>query len=107
MEQLHFGDLEAWKAYQAQIIARTAIMLDGLTLELLAEVLMPKLPPNMQNVFCGLVTGPEVLLRKLEVLEYFVYQQGDAHGQDRACAGAGGAPGMTSGGSARFRQTAR
>jgi hypothetical protein len=79
MQNLRFGDFEAWKAYQAQVIARTSQALDGITADSLAEVLMPFLPPNMQNIFCAIVIGPGAPLRKLEVLECFVYQHGLRH----------------------------
>jgi len=79
MEHIRFGDLDAWRAYQAQVIARTHEVLETLTEEVLAEVLMPKLPPNMQNIFCAMVIGPEAPLRKLDVLECFVYQHGLRH----------------------------
>ena len=79
MQHLRFGDFDAWKAYQAEVIARTSRALDGITAESLATVLMPQLPPNMQNIFCALVIGPGAPLRKLEVLECFVYQHGLRH----------------------------
>ncbi len=78
MEHIRFSDFQAWKSYQAGVLARTDEVVEGLTEETLSEVLMPKLPPNMQNVYCALVIkdGP---LRKLEVLECFVYQHGLRH----------------------------
>lgn len=79
MEQLGFQDLDAWKEYQAEVLARTSRVLDTLTAEDLATVLMPKLPPNMQNIFCAIVIGPDAPLRKLDVLECFVYQHGLRH----------------------------
>jgi len=79
MEHLRFGDLDAWKAYQAEVIARTSGVLDSLTAEMLGEVLMPQLPPNAQNIFCAIVIGPNAPVRKLEVLECFVYQHGLRH----------------------------
>ena len=79
MEQQSFGDLEAWRAYQAEVIARTDGVLDALTEEMLGEVLMPQLPPNMQQIFCAIVIGPGAPLRKLDVLECFVYQHGLRH----------------------------
>ena len=79
MQHLRFGDFEQWKAYQLRVIARTAHALDGISAGLLAEVLMPQLPPNMQNIFCAIVIGPGAPLRKLEVLECFVYQHGLRH----------------------------
>jgi hypothetical protein len=79
MEHLTFGDLDAWKEYQALVIARTAATLETVDEALVAEVLFPKLPPNMRNIFCGIVIGPDAPLRKLEVLECFVYQHGLRH----------------------------
>jgi hypothetical protein len=79
MQHLRFGDFEAWKAYQAEVIARTSTALETIDAELLAEVLMPQLPPNMQNIFCAMVIGPGAPLRKLDVLECFVYQHGLRH----------------------------
>lgn len=93
MEQLSFADLDAWKAYQAEVIARTNRALETITPELLAEVLLPKLPPQMQSIFCGLVIG-DGPLRKLEALECFVYQHGLRHMGEvehgRALVGLGG-----------------
>lgn len=79
MEQLTFGDLDAWKAYQGIVIERTSATLETITEEMLAEVMMPQLPPNMQNIFCGIVVGPGGAIRKLEVLECFIYQHGLRH----------------------------
>jgi hypothetical protein len=79
MESIRFGDFDAWRSYQAGVIERTDGVLESLTADMLAEVLMPQLPPNMQNIFCALVTGPTGPLRKLEVLECFVYQHGLRH----------------------------
>lgn len=79
MQHLRFADLDAWKAYQAQVLARTSAVLETVTADVLGEVMMPKLPPNMQNIFCAIVIGPEAPLRKLEILECFVYQHGLRH----------------------------
>jgi len=79
MEHIRFADFDAWRAYQTAVIARTAKVLDSITEESLAEVLMPTLPPNMLNIFCAMVIGPGAPLRKLEVLECFVYQHGLRH----------------------------
>lgn len=79
MQHLRFADFEAWKAYQSEVIARTSRALESISAGLLAEVLMPKLPPNMQQIFCAIVIGPDAPLRKLEVLECFVYQHGLRH----------------------------
>lgn len=79
MQHLRFGDLEAWKAYQGEVIARTDRVLATIDAGVLAQVLLPQLPPNMQNIFCAIVIGPGAPLRKLEVLECFVYQHGLRH----------------------------
>lgn len=79
MEGIRFGDFDAWRAYQSAVIARTGGVLDGLTEAVLGEVLMAQLPPNMQQIFCAMVIGPGAPLRKLDVLECFVYQHGLRH----------------------------
>lgn len=79
MEQLSLGDIDAWREYQSAVLLRTDGILDSLTADLLAEVVMPQLPPNMQNIFCALVIGPGGPLRKLDALECFVYQHGLRH----------------------------
>jgi hypothetical protein len=79
MQQLRFADLDAFREYQAQVIDRTNQALEMITPELLAEVVFPQLPPHMQNIFCGIVIGPGNPLRKLEILECFVYQHGLRH----------------------------
>ena len=79
MQHQRFTDLDAWKQYQAQVIQQTNETLETLTAPLLEEVVMPQLPPNMQNIFCGIVVGPGNPIRKLEVLECFVYQHGLRH----------------------------
>jgi hypothetical protein len=79
METLRFADFDAWRAFQTAVIARTNEVLDGLTEEMLSQVLMPQLPPNMQQIFCAIVIGPGAPLRKLDVLECFVYQHGLRH----------------------------
>lgn len=79
MQHLRFEDLDACRDYQAQVISRTARALEMIIPELLAEVVFPQLPPNMQNIFCGIVVGPGNPIRKLEILECFVYQHGLRH----------------------------
>lgn len=94
MQHLRFGDFAAWQQFQAQVIARTNKVLDTITEPLLAEVMLPMLPPHMQNIFCGIVVGPANPIRKLEVLECFVYQHGLRHlgeiEHGRALVGLGG-----------------
>jgi hypothetical protein len=94
MEHQSIGDLEAWKAYQAEVIGRTERVLVSLTADRLAEVVLPQLPPHMQNIFCALVIGPGAPLRRLDALECFVYQHGLRHMGEvehgRALVGLGG-----------------
>jgi hypothetical protein len=94
MQGQRIGDLEAWREYQSAVIAQTNAVLDGLTEKVLLEVVFPQLPPNMQNIFCGIVIGPGNPLRKLELLECFVYQHGLRHMGEvehgRALVGLGG-----------------
>jgi len=94
MQAQRFADLDAWKAYQSAVVARTDQVLETITPELLSQVIIPQLPPNMQNVFCGIVIGPGNPIRKLEVLECFVYQHGLRHMGEiehgRALVGLGG-----------------
>ena len=79
MENISFADFDAWRAFQTAVIARTDGVLEALTEVTLSQVLMPQLPPNMQQIFCAIVIGPDAPLRKLEVLECFVYQHGLRH----------------------------
>jgi len=94
MERLRFADLSAWRVYQSEVIARTAHVLDGVTEESLAQVLAPKLPPALEASFCAVVIGPDGPLRKLEVIECFIYQHGLRHMGEiehgRALVGLGG-----------------
>jgi hypothetical protein len=79
MEHIRFADFDAWRTYQTEVIARTAGVMERVTEDELAQVLLPQLPPNMQNIFCAMVIGPGAPLRKLDVLECFVYQHGLRH----------------------------
>jgi DinB superfamily len=78
MERLRFGDFEAWKAYQAEVIARTNRVLDAIRDDELEDVVIPSLPAD-SKAFCALVVGPGNPVRKLEVLECFVFQHGIRH----------------------------
>jgi hypothetical protein len=79
MELIRFADFDAWRSYQSAVIARTDRVLDTITEDVLSEVVAPQLPPNMQQIFCAIVIGPGAPLRKLDVLECFVYQHGLRH----------------------------
>jgi len=79
MERIRFADFDAWCSYQSAVIARTNRVLDTITEDVLGEVVVPQLPQNMQQIFCAIVIGPSAPVRKLEVLECFVYQHGLRH----------------------------
>jgi hypothetical protein len=94
MQGQRFSDLDAWKAYQAEVIAQTSDTLATLTASDLEAVVMPQLPPHMQNIFCAMVIGPGAPVRKLDALECWVYQHGLRHMGEvehgRALVGLGG-----------------
>ncbi len=94
MEQLRFGDFEAWKQFQAEVLRRTDAVLDTLTDELLAEVVMERLPESFGGSYIARVIGTDAPVRKLDVLECFVYQHGLRHMGEiehgRALVGLGG-----------------
>jgi len=94
MEAIRFQDFDAWRAYQSHVIERTSGVLGDVTEDVLSEVLLPQLPPNMQQIFCAMVIGPGAPLRKLDVVECFIYQHGLRHMGEiehgRALVGLGG-----------------
>ncbi len=95
MEQLQFADLDAWKQYQAAVLARTATAMERIDEPLLSEVVIPALPETMANIYCAIVVGGVGKpIRKLEVIECFVYQHGLRHMGEiehgRALVGLGG-----------------
>jgi hypothetical protein len=94
MEALRFADLDAWRAYQTDVISRTSRVVAGVTEADLLQVLAPKLPPSLEDSFCAAVIGREAPLRKLEVIECFIYQHGLRHMGEiehaRALVGLGG-----------------
>ena len=79
MEDIRFADFDAWREFQSAVIKRTDEVLNGITEELLAQILLPQLPPNMQQIFCAIVIGPGAPFRKLDVLGCFIYQHGLRH----------------------------
>ena len=97
MEGIRFADFDAWRAYQAEVLARTSRVLETVTADMLAEAQLPQLPPNMLATFCAIVIGPGAAVRKLEVLECFVYQHGLRHmGEIEHARALVGLKGMTS-----------
>lgn len=93
MEQLRVQDWDAYQEYQSRVIDRTTNALERVDGETLATVVIPRLPEHMKNIYCALVVG-EGPVRKLEVVECFVYQHGLRHMGEiehgRALVGLGG-----------------
>lgn len=80
MEQIGFGNLDAWKQYQASVLVRTASAMERIDEEVLSQVVIPALPEALANIYCAIVVGGVGKpVRKLEVLECFVYQHGLRH----------------------------
>lgn len=79
MEQIRFADFDAWRAYQTEVFAQTDTVLRRVDEAELAEVIIPKLPPNMERIWCARVVGPGRAIRKLEAFECFIYQHGLRH----------------------------
>ncbi len=78
MEQIRFGDWDAWRAFQTAVVERTDRALAGITEEQLAEIVIEALPANMADSYCAIVVGGQPV-RKLDALECFVYQHGLRH----------------------------
>ena len=93
MEELRVQDWDAYRAYQERVITRTEECLRDVDRALLETVVIPCLPENMRQIYCALVVG-DGPVRKLEVLECFVYQHGLRHMGEiehgRALVGLGG-----------------
>ncbi|MCK9486954.1 MAG: hypothetical protein M0R73_09725 [Dehalococcoidia bacterium] len=93
MEQLRVQDWDAYREYQAKVIERTTRALASTDRATLETVVIPRLPGNMRNIYCALVVG-DGPVRKLEVVECFVYQHGLRHMGEiehgRALVGLGG-----------------
>lgn len=93
IQHLRFKDFDAYRAYQSEVIAQTDRVLDGLTVERLREVFLPRVPDNFKQTFMSMVVG-EGPVHRAEVLECFVYQHGLRHMGEiehaRALVGLGG-----------------
>jgi hypothetical protein len=79
MEQLRFQDIGAWRLYQTKVIEQTVGILASANEALLLETVLPKLPPALESSYCAIVIGHDAPLRKLEVVECFIYQHGLRH----------------------------
>lgn len=77
--QVRIGHLDAWRAYQAEVFARTERALAALTEEQLARVVIPAIPEAMAATFVARLVGVGNPLRTLDALEAFVYQHGLRH----------------------------
>lgn len=96
MEVQRIDDLQAWRAYQAAVFAATAAVLEGINEATLTEIVLPSVPAAAEG-FWALVVGAGNPLRKLDVLECWVYQHGLRHLGEvehaRALVGLGGLAG--------------
>lgn len=96
MEHLRIGDLAAWKAYQAAVFAATDAVLTTVDDATLAEVVIRAVPTGAEG-FWALLVGAGNPMRKLDVLECWVYQHGLRHLGElehaRALVGLGGLSG--------------
>lgn len=77
--QVRIGNLDAWRAYQAEVFARTERALAAVTEEQLAQVVIPAIPEAMAATFAARLVGVGNPFRALDALECFVYQHGLRH----------------------------
>ncbi len=96
-EATRFTDWEAWKAYQAAVFAQTDTALAALPEASLTDVVVPSLPPDADKGFPALIVGARGTLRKVEIIEFYLYQNGIRHIGEiehaRALVGLGGVTG--------------
>jgi hypothetical protein len=96
MELLRFGNLAAWGAYQSEVIATTNTVLETLEEETLQDIVIAEVPETWNN-FMALMVGVGNPVRKLDILESWVYQHGLRHLGElehaRALVGLGGLAG--------------
>lgn len=79
-ERIRVGDMDAWRAYQAAVFARTEAALARTPLDRLAESLFNGPPPaSMRGGFLILLTGEQGPVRVVDALEGWVYQHGLRH----------------------------
>lgn len=77
--QVRIGNLDAWRAYQTEVFARTERALAALTEEQLARVVIPAIPKAMAATFAARLVGVGNPFQALDALECFVYQHGLRH----------------------------
>lgn len=77
--QAHIANLDAWRAYQTDVFARTTQALAQLTEDQLTRVIEPQLPADRASTYTALVVGVGNPLRALDALECSVYQHGLRH----------------------------
>jgi hypothetical protein len=73
-EQLRFTDLDAWRAYQTYVFARTERELAKLTPRQLSDPVDAQLPPRekLAGTYLSFVVLPDAPIRLSDVLECFV-----------------------------------
>jgi hypothetical protein len=78
-ERIRLGDVDAWRAYQSAVFARTERALAELPLASFAEKAMDRPPPSMlKGAFIGLLV-PEGEIRVSDVCEAYLFQHAVRH----------------------------
>ena len=79
-EGLRFGDIDAWREYQAAVFTRTEAALKELPGSRHDELPFgPKLPDTMDGAFISYVIAPGQPPTLLDAIECFIYQHGIRH----------------------------
>lgn len=79
-ETLRFGDLDAWRAYQSAVFARTEALLTELTDDDYQKPLFGgAIPERLQGSSIIRIAEPGGPIRVVDVLETFVYNHGTRH----------------------------
>jgi hypothetical protein len=77
-EEVRFGDLAAWRAYQDAVFARTERALAGLPDERYEEVAFPSVPEAMKGGFLSMLAGEGPVLLG-DMMDVVLYQHGMRH----------------------------
>jgi uncharacterized protein YjiS (DUF1127 family) len=77
-EQVRFGDLAAWRAYQSAVFARTERTLATAAPERFGQVLYDRVPDSLQGGFIALLAG-DGPVRLGDLIDAHLYQHGIRH----------------------------
>jgi hypothetical protein len=78
-EQLRFGDIDAWRAYQTAVFARTEAALATMESDRLDEILYETPPAAMTGAYILLLAPAGGPVRVVHALESFIYQHSLRH----------------------------